>query len=153
MSYYRQETLPVSKKKSNLRGKRTRYRLPITNLQIMHSSQEIYHTQNTESNETERGETEKLSTTQKKRNQVRHSWKLRGLREQTILRREDKGTTVLLQDLTKSLIVGTRSVKEKWANRQQLAKMCQRVSTWQQPHRHWVHSAGKKRCLNSPIGA
>jgi len=31
--------------------------------------------------------------------------------------------------------------------------MCQCVSIWQWPHRHWVHSAGKKHCLNSLMGA
>jgi len=38
-----------------------------------------------------------------KRNQVRHSWRLRGLREWAILRREGKGTRVLLQELDKIL--------------------------------------------------
>jgi len=42
LSYHRQETLSVSKKKSNLRGERTKYRLLVTNLQIMHPSQETY---------------------------------------------------------------------------------------------------------------
>jgi len=32
LSYHRQERLSVSKKKSNLRGERTRYRLLVTNL-------------------------------------------------------------------------------------------------------------------------
>ena len=38
-----------------------------------------------------------------KRNQVRHSWRLRGLRGWAILRREGKGTRVLLQELNKVL--------------------------------------------------
>jgi len=38
-----------------------------------------------------------------KRNQVRHSWRLRGLRGWAILRRESKGTRVLLQELDKVL--------------------------------------------------
>jgi len=38
-----------------------------------------------------------------KRNQVRHSWRLRGLDRWAILRREGKGTTVLLQELDKVL--------------------------------------------------
>jgi len=38
-----------------------------------------------------------------KRNQVRHSWRLRGLRGWAILRREGKGTRVLLQKLDKVL--------------------------------------------------
>jgi len=38
-----------------------------------------------------------------KRNQVRHLWRLRGLRGWAILRREDKGTRVLLQELDKVL--------------------------------------------------
>jgi len=103
LSYHRQETLSVSKKKSNLRGERAKYRLLVTNLQITRPSQETYHAQNTKSNETERGETEKLSTAQRKRNQVRHSWRLRGLGEWAILRREGKGTRMLLQELDKVL--------------------------------------------------
>ena len=66
LSYHRQEILSVSEKKSDLREKRTRYRLLITNLQITYPSQETYHTKNTKSNETERNETEKLSTAQRK---------------------------------------------------------------------------------------
>jgi len=38
-----------------------------------------------------------------KRNQVRHSWRLRELRGWTILKREGKGTRVLLQELDKVL--------------------------------------------------
>jgi len=38
-----------------------------------------------------------------KRNQVRHSWRLKGLRGWTILRREGKSTRVLLQELDKVL--------------------------------------------------
>ena len=38
-----------------------------------------------------------------KRNQVRHSWRLRGLGEWAILRRKGKGTRVLLQELDKVL--------------------------------------------------
>jgi len=38
-----------------------------------------------------------------KRNQVRHAWRLRGLREWVILRRKNKGTRVLLQELDKVL--------------------------------------------------
>jgi len=38
-----------------------------------------------------------------KRNQMRHSWRLRGLGEWTILRRKGKGTRVLLQELDKVL--------------------------------------------------
>ena len=60
LSYHRQEILSVSEKKSDLREKRTRYRLLITNLQITYPSQETYHTKNTKSNETERNEIEKL---------------------------------------------------------------------------------------------
>jgi len=50
-----------------------------------------------------RDETEKLSTAQRKRNQVRHSWRLRGLGGWMILRREGKGTRMLLQELDKVL--------------------------------------------------
>jgi len=38
-----------------------------------------------------------------KGNQVRYSWRLRGLDRWTILRREGKGTRVLLQELDKVL--------------------------------------------------
>jgi len=38
-----------------------------------------------------------------KRNQVRHSWRLRGLEGWAILRREGKGSRVLLQELDKVL--------------------------------------------------
>jgi len=38
-----------------------------------------------------------------KRNQVRHSWRLRGLRGWVILRREGKGTRMLPQELDKVL--------------------------------------------------
>ena len=38
-----------------------------------------------------------------KRNQVRHSWRLRGLDRWAILRREGKGTRMLLQELDKVL--------------------------------------------------
>jgi len=38
-----------------------------------------------------------------KRNQVRHLWRLRGLKGWTILRREGKGTRMLLQELDKVL--------------------------------------------------
>jgi len=38
-----------------------------------------------------------------KKNQVRHSWRLRGLGGWMILRREGKGTRVLLQELDKVL--------------------------------------------------
>jgi len=38
-----------------------------------------------------------------KRNQVRHSWRLRRLDRWAILRREGKGTRVLLQELDKVL--------------------------------------------------
>jgi len=38
-----------------------------------------------------------------RRNQVRHSWRLRGLRGWAILGREGKGTRVLLQELDKVL--------------------------------------------------
>jgi len=37
----------------------------------------------------------------KKRNQVRHSWRLRGLDRWAILRGEGEGTRVLLQELDK----------------------------------------------------
>jgi len=37
------------------------------------------------------------------RNQVRHSWRLRGLGRWAILRREGKGTRMLLQELDKVL--------------------------------------------------
>jgi len=38
-----------------------------------------------------------------RRNQVRHSWRLRELRGWAVLRREGKGTRVLLQELDKVL--------------------------------------------------
>jgi len=38
-----------------------------------------------------------------KRDQVRHSWRLRGLDRWAILRREGKGTRMLLQELDKVL--------------------------------------------------
>jgi len=38
-----------------------------------------------------------------KRNQVRHSWRLRGLDRWAILRRKGKGIRVLLQELDKVL--------------------------------------------------
>jgi len=69
----------------------------------MRPSQETYHAENTESNETERDETEKLSIAQRNKNQVRHSWRLRGLDRWAILRREGKSTRVLLQKLDKVL--------------------------------------------------
>jgi len=37
------------------------------------------------------------------RNQVRHSWRLRGLSRRAILRREGKSTRMLLQELDKVL--------------------------------------------------
>jgi len=43
-----------------------------------------------------------------KRNQVGHSWRLRRLGEWAILRREDKGTRMLLQELDNQIILSLR---------------------------------------------
>ena len=87
------------------------------------------------------------------RNQVRHSWRLRGLDRWVILRWEGKGTRVLLQKLDKVLDHWHQVSQGKMGKPAAVGKDMSTCSTWQWPHGQWVHSAGKKCCLNSPMGA
>jgi len=67
----------------------------------MSKSREIYHTENTESKETEKRELRIYLQNQKSKT-IEHSWGLRG-RRGLFLRREGKYTWVLLQEVNKVL--------------------------------------------------
>jgi len=72
-------------------------------------SRETYHTENTESKETEKRKLRIYLQNQKSR-ALEHSWRLRG-RRRLFLRREGKSTWMLLQEVNKVLTNGDGSIK------------------------------------------